>query len=141
MNNPTVELKKGKMRSIQRRHPWIFSGAVSSTSQKLSDGDVVHVKDHAGKIVGTGFYGSGSIAVRLVSFEEVKVDESFWFNRIQKAWNLRHQLGLTNSEKTNIFRLVHAEGDGLPGLIVDIYGDTAVLQAHNYGVYRNRKTI
>lgn len=141
MNNPTVELKKGKMRSIQRRHPWVFSGAISSTSQKLNDGDVVHVKDHGGNIVGTGFYGSGSIAVRLISFEEVKVDESFWFNRIGKAWNLRHQIGLTNSEQTNIFRLVHAEGDGLPGLIVDIYGDTAVLQAHNYGVYRNRETI
>ena len=141
MNNPTVELKKGKMRSIQRRHPWIFSGAISGTSQKLSDGDVVHVKDHAGKIVGTGFYGSGSIAVRLVSFEETPINESFWFDRIRKAWGLRHQIGLTNSEQTNIFRLVHAEGDGLPGLIVDIYGDTAILQAHNYGVYRNRETI
>ncbi len=136
-----VVIKRGKERSIERFHPWIFSGAIQHIVGKPEDGDVVRVVDHRNNSMGTGFFSNGSIAVRLISFEEIEVDHEFWKERIARAWLLRKGLGLVNHQKTNIFRLIHAEGDLLPGLIADVYETVVVLQAHHAGIHRHRKEI
>lgn len=136
-----VVIKKGKQRSIERFHPWVFSGAVQHIVGEPKEGDLVRVVDFQSNCLGTGIYGGGSITVRLLSFDETNVDSTFWKERIEKAWSLRQNLGLTDSHHTTIFRLVHAEGDSLPGLIVDVYGKVAVLQAHHVGMYHYREAI
>lgn len=141
MNVSEIVLKSGKQRSLERFHPWIFSGAIQKIRGDVQDGDIVKVLDQNGIIRGTGFYGTGSIAVRLVSFDDIAIGPEFWQRRITNSWRLREEIGIAQSESTNIFRLIHAEGDSLPGLIVDVYGDVAVMQAHHLGIYRQRQEI
>jgi 23S rRNA (cytosine1962-C5)-methyltransferase len=141
MKEPGIVLKKGKERSLERFHPWIFSGAIGQILGNPAEGDVLEVYNQSGDCLGTGFYGTGSIAVRLIGFESIEVDSAFWEKKIAKARALRQSVGLVNNPHTNIYRLIHAEGDELPGLIVDVYGSTAVFQAHHAGIHNNRNEI
>lgn len=140
-NLPKIVLHSGKDQSPKRFHPWIFSGAVKIKPENLQNGDVVEVYSASNEYLGTGHYQKGSIMVRLFSFESIVPDGSFWKSKIQSAFNYRQSIGLTNDENTNIYRLVYGEGDGLPGLIVDYYNGTAVIQAHSIGMYRERGHI
>ena len=130
-----VILKKGRDESLKRFHPWVFSGAVQTVEGSPREGDTVKVYSREGEFLGTGHYQIGSIAVRLLSFEDISIDEGFWLSSLGKAYGLRKSLGLAGAEHTTAYRLVHGEGDFLPGLIVDIYGDTAVMQAHSAGMF------
>jgi 23S rRNA (cytosine1962-C5)-methyltransferase len=141
-----IILKKGKEEPVRRFHPWIFSGAIfkivpDSEGGKIEDGDVVQVIDFKGNILAIGYYNDGSIAVRIISFKEVEINQYFWTDKIQNAYNFRTRLGLTHSKSTTCYRLIHAEGDGLAGLIVDIYGSVAVVQCHAIGIHRQIETI
>lgn len=136
-----IILKKGKDRSLQRFHPWVFSGAIARIEGSPAEGDLVEVYDVRGECRGTGFYGTGSIAVRLLGFTSIRPDEEFWKNRLAKAFELRKTIGLAGQSQTTIYRLVHAEGDELPGLIIDLYGETAVLQAHHLGMHQHKELI
>nr|MBI1231106.1 methyltransferase [Cytophagales bacterium] len=133
---PSIRLKKGKEISVHRRHHWIFSGATQRIDGNVSEGDLVHVRDYAGGFLATGFYGNGSIAVRIISFKETPIDEHFWTQKIKAAHQLRKKIGLTDSSHTNVYRLFHGEGDFVPGLIIDYYNGTAVIQAHHIGIHR-----
>ena len=133
---PSVFLKKGKEISLYRKHHWIFSGAIQRIDGNVSEGDLVHVRDYAGGFLATGFYGNGSIAVRIISFTETPIDEHFWTQKIKAAYQLRKKIGLTDSSQTNVYRLFHGEGDFVPGLIIDYYNGTAVIQAHQLGIHR-----
>lgn len=133
-------LRPGKEESALRRHPWIFSGAIASLPEGLAEGETVSVADSKGRLIGTGHYQIGSIAVRILEFGTDKLPHDFYFLRLQSAWQLRKQLGLLRDDNDS-FRLVHGEGDFLPGLIVDIYGDTAVMQAHSPGMHMARNEI
>ncbi|MEY1640276.1 class I SAM-dependent rRNA methyltransferase [Tenuifilum osseticum] len=141
MERPRITLKPGKEQSLQRFHPWIFSGAIKSVTEMPDEGQVVDVLGSDGKFLATGHFASGSIAVRVLSFQPAEIDKTFWLSRISNALNLRRSIGLYPNTDTNIFRLVHGEGDLLPGLIVDIYGDTAVMQCHSVGMYMARTEI
>ncbi len=132
---PTIVLKPGKDRSLQRFHPWVFSGAIQTTPKDLKEGDIVRVTDSRNKFLGLGHYQIGSITVRMVAFEEREIDTSFWKSKIERAVDVRRNVGLLGRNDLNVFRLVHGEGDGLPGLIVDYYNGTAVFQAHSVGMY------
>ncbi|WP_209328919.1 class I SAM-dependent rRNA methyltransferase [Lunatimonas salinarum] len=136
-NYPVVQLKKGKEISLQRRHHWIFSGAIAKIDGGLSAGDLVEVVDEKGKFLAIGFFGEGSIAVRIAAFEQSPLDTSFWIRLLKKAHRLRQLLGLTDNPDTNVYRLFHAEGDLMPGLIIDFYNGTAVVQAHHEGIHRH----
>lgn len=136
-----VMLKSGKDQSLKRFHPWVFSGAIKNISGKISEGDLVEVYSNSNEFLGVGHYQIGSIAVRILSFDKVVIDAAFWKLKIQNAWNCRVRLGFANSPETNVFRLVHAEGDGLPGLIVDYYNGTAVMQMHSVGMFKSRAEI
>jgi 23S rRNA (cytosine1962-C5)-methyltransferase len=132
-----LRLKAKKERSVERFHPWIFSGAIHQVDSAAKSGDVVRVLDKNGKFLALGHFQKGaSIAVRILSFEDVAIDPFFWDQKMAEAYSYRQQTGLFQSESTNCFRLIHAEGDGLPGLVVDVYGDTAVIQCHSVGMYR-----
>jgi 23S rRNA (cytosine1962-C5)-methyltransferase len=135
-----VILKKGKEFSIQRLHPWVFSGAIQKLDGSIGDGDWVEVADHKNSTLGYGHYQNGSIAVRILSFDTTAPNESFWTTRFLKALRLRLSSGLP-SPKTNAFRLIHGEGDGLPGLIIDYYDGVAVVQAHSVGMHNDRDRI
>ncbi|MEZ4800214.1 MAG: class I SAM-dependent rRNA methyltransferase [Flavobacteriales bacterium] len=137
-----VVLKKGKEQSIQRQHPWVFSGAIHGMTDFPKNGEVVEVVDMQDRCLGYGHYSEGSISVRIFSFEKTfENGKAFWKNKIQQAFNVRKSLGLVDNGSTNIYRLIHAEGDGLPGLIVDIYGSTAVIQSHSSGMHQLRDFI
>lgn len=136
-----IILKPGKEQSVKRFHPWIFSGAIGKSEGKPEEGDVVNVYSADGEFLAMGHCQIGSIAVRILSFEEVIPDFDFWKMKIEKAWNLRKSSGITESEETNVFRLVHAEGDGMPGLIVDFYNGTAVIQMHTVGMFLVRDML
>lgn len=136
-----ITLKPKREASLLRRHPWVFSGGVGAKDDDLSDGDLVEVYSKRGDFLGTGHYTNGSIMVRVLSFEKTSIDHTFWENKFQKAFDYRSQLGLLDDPSTNCFRLIHAEGDGLPGLIIDLYGDTAVIQCHAIGMYQQIDTI
>ena len=138
---PVIRLYKGKEDAVLRFHPWIFSGAISDGPEGLQAGDTVTVTDSYGKILGTGFCESDSIAVKLLSFENRKIDEWFFLDKLTKAFEVRRTMGLVNNPHTNCYRLVHSEGDGLAGLIVDIYGHTAVVQAQTEGMILHLKEI
>ncbi len=131
-----IKLKATKEKSLQRFHPWIFSGAIKTTSPGLKDGDVVTVLNNKERILGKAHYTKGSIAGRMLAFDFVEIDQSFWNNRITAAYELRKNMGLINNPETNIFRLVNAEGDHLPGLIIDFYNGTAIVQCHSIGMHR-----
>ncbi|MDR1055625.1 MAG: class I SAM-dependent rRNA methyltransferase [Prevotellaceae bacterium] len=136
-----IILKQGKEEAVKRFHPWIFSGAIKNIQGEPQEGDVVEVYTVDGKYAATGHYQIGSIAVRILSFIQEKIDDNFWFNKLSEAYKLRQQLGLVNNAETTAYRLVHGEGDGLPGLIIDIYGAMAVFQAHSAGMYLERERI
>lgn len=135
-----IILKKGKTESLQRRHPWIFSGAIASVPDNVEEGDLVSVTDSSGNIMGVGHFQIGSIAVRILEFATDHLSADFFHRRLENAFRLRKALGLIRPDN-NCFRLIHGEGDFLPGLIVDIYGDTAVMQAHSAGMHFCRREI
>ena len=136
-----IILKSGKDQSLRRFHPWVFSGAIKKIEGPAREGDLVELYDNKGELLGLGHYQDGSIAVRMLSFEQVEVRDAFWEDRIANAWNLRESLGLVNSADTNVFRWINAEGDGLPGMIADFYHGAVVLQFHSIGMYRNLDPI
>ncbi|MFI5149738.1 MAG: class I SAM-dependent rRNA methyltransferase [Bacteroidia bacterium] len=138
---PVITLHAGKEQSPLRFHPWIFSGAIKSKSRELEEGEAVEVHDSKGTVVGIGHYQIGSIAVRLFSFRKTEVDFKFWKNKLVRAYNLRKKLGLTDNPLTNTYRLVFGEGDGMPGLIIDYYNGTAVMQSHSIGFYLIREQL
>lgn len=142
---PQIHLRKGKEESLQRHHPWIFSGAVdyiaAEDESEIQEGAVVDVYTHSGSFIARGHYQVGSIAVRVLTFSEETVDAAWWERRIAAAFEVRRTLGLSENSDTTCFRLVHGEGDSLPGLIVDLYGHTAVVQCHSVGMYRARLDI
>jgi 23S rRNA (cytosine1962-C5)-methyltransferase len=131
-----VILKSGKDQSLMRYHPWVFSGAIKKTKGRFQEGDVVRVYNNKDEFLGLGHYQPGTIAVRVFSFSDQAIDLTYWRNKIDRALDLRKRLGLWNQNHTNVFRLVNAEGDGMPGLIIDYYNGTAVIQAHSVGMYR-----
>ena len=137
----SVTLKRGKEESLLRFHPWIFSGAIADIKGDPDEGDIVDVYTHDGKWIAVGHIQVGSIAVRVLSFRKENIDADFWFRRLSVAFDVRRSLGLTDREDHNIYRLVHGEGDNLPGLVIDIYGHTAVIQAHSVGMHCNRMDI
>lgn len=133
---PRILLHPKKERSLIQRHPWVFSGAIRSMDSGIGEGDLVAVFSADNHFLGTGHFHEGSIKVRLISFEQTTGEQSFWNERIASAFRLRERLGLTFSTTTNAYRLIHGEGDGLPGLIIDIYHRAAVIQCHSWGMYR-----
>ena len=145
----TVYLKKGKEESLGRFHPWVFSGAIHHIDGRPEEGDVVRVVNADGRFLAVGHIQIGSIAVRVLSFEDIIIGKSFWEERLNAAYNVRKsifnaQLASShqdNTQQTNAFRLVHGEGDGLPGLVIDIYNRTAVMQAHSVGMHVSRRDI
>ena len=148
----TVHLKKGKEESLGRYHPWVFSGAIHHIDGTPEEGDVVRVVSADGRFLAVGHIQIGSIAVRVLSFEDIIIDKSFWQQRLAAAYGVRKsifpqwtaprsELRIQNSESTNAFRLVHGEGDGLPGLVIDVYDRTAVMQAHSVGMHVSRREI
>lgn len=138
---PTILLRHGKAESLKRFHPWIFSGAIQRMPDNLTEGQLVRVIDHKGDFLAIGHYQIGSIAIRVLSFVERKIDNEFWKERLSEAFNMRCSIGLVEREDNNTLRLVHGEGDQLPGLIIDLYGKTAVMQAHSVGMHLYRKEI
>jgi 23S rRNA (cytosine1962-C5)-methyltransferase len=136
-----IFLKPGKEQSLKRFHPWVFSGAIGKSEGNPEEGDEVNVYSADGEFLAMGHCQIGSIAVRILSFEEVNPDFDFWKMKIEKAWNLRKSIGITENAETNVFRLVHAEGDGMPGLIVDFYNGTAVIQMHTVGMFLVREML
>lgn len=137
----SIKLKKGKEESLLRKHPWVFSGAIASASADVQEGDVVEVVAADGTFLGRGISSIGSIAVRILSFEAQDFTPDWWVEKIKAAHQLRKAIGLVDNPQTNCYRLVHGEGDGVPGLIVDVYGQTAVMQAHAVGIYLMRNDI
>lgn len=142
----TIKLKKGKESSLLRFHPWIFSGAIQAMDDGIEEGDTVRVLSHDGSFLAVGHYQIGSIAVRVLSFEDITIDHDFWYKRLEKAYNVRKAIGVIRRQAGSLpinttYRLVHGEGDNLPGLIIDIYDDTAVMQAHSVGIHVNRNII
>lgn len=135
-----VYLKRGKEASLKRRHPWIFSGAIFKTDPSVEEGNLVEVIDSEGNFIAEGHFQMGSIAVRVLSFEQVEIGANFFKEKLQNAFNVRQQLHLQRADN-NAFRLVHGEGDLLPALIVDIYDKTAVVQAHSIGMHLQREVI
>lgn len=138
----TITLKRGKEQSLQRFHPWVFSGAIASIDPGIEEGDTVAVLAHDSTPLGLGHYQIGSIAVRMLTSgaDSIVIDENFYRTRLGRAWQLRESLGLT-VDTQGAFRLVHGEGDFLPGLIIDVYGATAVMQAHSPGMHYARDII
>ncbi len=136
-----ITLRPGKEQSCKRLHPWIFSGAIQKISATPKEGDLVEVFSADNEFLAVGHYQNSSIAVRILSFDDIAIDQAFWDERIASAYNYRKLLGLTDSTETNCYRLVHGEGDNLSGLVVDFYNGTAVVQCHSVGMYRNIDNI
>ncbi|NCD42586.1 MAG: class I SAM-dependent rRNA methyltransferase [Bacteroidia bacterium] len=134
---PAILLKPGKERSLLRFHLWVFSGAIKKIMGAPVDGDIVEVFDNNGTYLATGHYQKGSITVRIFSFTRSDVDEAFWMEKIASAVETRRNLGFLDNEATTVFRLIHGEGDNLPGLIADYYNGVVVLQAHSAGMFRH----
>lgn len=139
-NQGEIILKPTKDNSLRRFHPWVFSGAIARASEGLQEGDVVRVFANDGAFLGVGHYQTGSISVRILSFEDVPIDRDFYVRRLTEAYQIRLKADLIRSDNT-IYRLVYGEGDNLPGLIIDIYDNTAVIQAHSVGMHRDRRLI
>lgn len=142
--HPRIFLRRGKEESLLRRHPWIFSGAIGRVecpSDTIAEGEIVDVHTAAGDFIARGHYQIGSIAVRVLTFAQEPIDAAWWRARIRSACEVRRTLGLIGNTPTTCYRLVHGEGDSLPGLVIDIYGTTAVVQCHSVGMYRSRMQI
>ena len=136
-----VYLKKGKEESLKRFHPWVFSGAIHHMDEGVEEGETVKVFTAGGDFIAVGHYQIGSIAVRVLSFCDVEIDHDFWCARLQSALDMRIAVGIADNPANNTYRLVHGEGDNLPGLVIDCYGETAVMQAHSVGMHVNRLLI
>ena len=139
-----VHLRRGKEESLERCHPWVFSGAIERITENrapLSEGDLVDVVTKSGEFIARGHWQIGSIAVRVLTFEQEEIDQNWWNRRISEALGVRKALGLVDSAETSCYRLVHGEGDLLPGLVIDIYERTAVVQCHSVGMYHSRAAI
>ena len=142
---PQIVLRRGKEESLKRLHPWVFSGAIdhikAEEESDIREGALVEVYTRSGDFIAQGHYQIGSIAVRVLSFEQEPIDQAWWNRRIKIAYDVRRTLRLTENASTTCYRLIHGEGDSLPGLVVDIYGSTAVVQCHSVGMYYARKQI
>ena len=136
-----IYLKKGKEESLKRFHPWIFSGAIQRSDDNIEEGEIVKVMSSNGSFLAVGHFQIGSIAVRVLSFRDIVIDDDFWVSRLQSALDVRTSLGIADNAENNTFRLVHGEGDNLPGLVIDCYGSTAVMQAHSVGMNEFRMDI
>jgi len=136
-----IVLKSGKDQSLRRFHPWVFSGAIKKIHGPAREGELVDLYDNKDEFLASGHYQEGSIAVRVISFESLETDQPFWDEKVANAWNLRDKLGLVGDLQTDVFRWINAEGDGMPGLIVDYYGGVAVIQMHSIGMHRNLDAI
>lgn len=136
-----IYLKKGKEDSLKRFHPWVFSGAISHLDENIEEGDTVRVITADGEFIAIGHFQIGSIAVRVLSFEDIDIDGAFWRKRLSSALTMRQNIGIADNPDNNTYRLVHGEGDNLPGLVVDCYGKTAVMQAHSVGMHVCRNEI
>lgn len=137
----SIYLKKGKDESLRRFHPWVFSGAISHVDDGIEEGDTVRVINHDGEFIGVGHFQIGSIAVRMLSFEDIDIDAAFWEKRLASALKMRQDICIADNPANNTYRLVHGEGDNLPGLVIDCYGKTAVMQAHSVGMHVSRNDI
>jgi len=148
-----IQLRKGKEESLRRYHPWVFSGAILRQEEGIEEGDIVRVVTFSGDFIAVGHYQQGSIAVRVLTFSDVEIDDAFWRSRITSALQMRIDIGIAVADGDsaaagaseecagNTYRLIHGEGDHLPGLIVDVYDRTAVMQAHSIGMHRCRKQV
>ena len=134
-NRATIVLKKGKEKSVLAKHPWIFSGAIAKEPKELKEGEIVNVVDSNNNYLATGHFHKATISVRCIDFENAAIDQQFWNTKIQAAYNFRNTLGLINNPTTTLFRLLHGEGDGCPGLVIDIYSKTAIIQVYTKGMY------
>ncbi len=137
---PQIRLRRGKEESLLRFHPWVFSGAIDHLPDNIEEGSKVTVTDFKGNLIGTGHYQIGSITVRMLDFADTVIDKEFYMSRLREAMTMRRALGIIRPDN-NTYRLVHGEGDFLPGLVVDVYGNTAVLQAHSPGMHFDRDII
>lgn len=137
----SIYLKKGKEESLKRFHPWVFSGAIHHTDEGIEEGETVRIVTISGDFIAIGHFQIGSIAVRVLSFDDIEINDEFWEKRLEQALNMRIGAGIADNDENNTYRLVHGEGDNLPGLIIDCYGKTAVMQAHSVGMHINRNTI
>lgn len=140
MSYPLLTIAKGKEHSIQRKHPWVFSGALASDTSEIQDGDLVCLTTKKQQILGIGHFQHATISVRILSFDYETIDEAFYERRLANAYQLRLRIGLLNVNN-NIFRLCHGEGDLLPGLIIDFYNGVAVIQCHSFGMHRQVELI
>lgn len=131
-----VIISKKKEVALQRQHPWVFSGAIKQLPEGISEGDTVTLTGESGDFLGVGHYQQGSIMLRIISFSPTEAGPSFWADKLKRAHQCRSVSGITGRADLTAYRLAHAEGDGLPGLIIDIYGDTAVVQCHSIGMHR-----
>lgn len=136
-----IYLKKGKEESLKRFHPWVFSGAIARMDDGIEEGDIVRIITNSGDFIALGHYQIGSIAVRVLSFKDIVIDDEFWKQRLAAALLMRQCAGIADNPENNTFRLVHGEGDSLPGLVIDCYGKTAVMQAHSVGMHVCRNII
>jgi 23S rRNA (cytosine1962-C5)-methyltransferase len=141
MSYTQVILKSGKDQSLMRRHPWVFSGAIKKIKGPVEEGDIVEVTNNKDEFLGLGHYQIGSIAIRIITFEQTEINDTFWHNKLQAVIDYRQQMGFFNMEETSVFRLIHAEGDGFPGLIADYYNGTLVMQMHSIGMYFIREKL
>lgn len=137
----SIYLKRGKEESLLRFHPWVFSGAIHHADAGIQEGETVRVIASTGDFIAVGHYQVGSIAVRVLSFSDITIDQSFWRERLAAAITMRCHIGIADNPENNTYRLVHGEGDWLPGLVIDCYGSTAVMQAHSLGMHLNRMDI
>ena len=136
-----IVLKSGKDQPLRRFHPWVFSGAIKKMDESIQEGEMVKVYDNKGEFLALGHYQIGSIAVRVLSFEDRVPNFDFWLEKISKLFKYRQQIGIVDSESTNVYRLVHAEGDGMSGLIADFYNGTLVIQFHSVGMFLLRDVL
>lgn len=136
-----IYLKHRKEESLKRFHPWVFSGAIHHMDENIAEGDTVRVITADGNCIAVGHYQLGTITVRVLSFDDIAIDHSFWQQRMQSALAMRESIGVANNPDNNTYRLIHGEGDNLPGLIIDCYGTTAVMQAHSVGMHVCREQI
>ena len=141
MTYKKVYLKPGKEESLKRFHPWVFSGAIAKVEGEPEEGEIVDVYTSKKEFIACGHFQIGSIAVRVLSFRQEEIDHDFWKHRLEVALDLRRSLNLVDNPENNTYRLVHGEGDNLPGLIIDVYGQTAVMQAHSVGMHVHRMDI
>ena len=126
---------------MERVHPWVFSGAIQHQPEDVEEGEVVRVMTAGGEFIAVGHYQIGSIAVRVMSFDDVEIDDDFWHSKLQSALDMRRSIGIVDNPDNNTYRLVHGEGDNVPGLVIDVYGETAVMQAHSVGIHLERHRI